>query len=135
MKNIILVLFIVSFFAHCANKEKNNENNIQTKVQKVISKNNVEDAVIFQRVQEPKENAFSLLIPKGWKLEGGIFRVDPLTQGGPSQSIAAKLDFSVKKDNEGSVMIRWLPDVLFFDARYSPAGQMGLFLKEVTIRE
>ncbi|MCB0730203.1 MAG: hypothetical protein KDC88_04140 [Ignavibacteriae bacterium] len=127
MKNIILVLFIVSFFAHCANKEKNNENNIQTKVQKVISKNNVEDAVIFQRVQEPKENAFSLLIPKGWKLEGGIFRVDPLTQGGPSQSIAAKLDFSVKKDNEGSVMIRWLPDVLFFDARYSPAGQMGLF--------
>ena len=24
-------------------------------------------------------------------------------------------------------MIRWLPDILYFDARYSPAGQMGLF--------
>jgi hypothetical protein len=24
-------------------------------------------------------------------------------------------------------MIRWQPDVLYFDARYSPAGQMGLF--------
>ena len=82
---------------------------------------------IFQRVNEPKEQAFNLLIPRNWQVEGGIFRVNPLAQGGPSQSIAAKLDFAVKKDQAGSVMIRWLPDVLYYDARMSPAGQMGLF--------
>ncbi len=86
-----------------------------------------EDVMIFTRVYEPREKAFSILIPQGWQIEGGIVRVDPLSQGGPAQSIAAKLDFSVKKDKEGSVMIRWLPDMLYFDARYSPAGQMGMF--------
>jgi hypothetical protein len=24
-------------------------------------------------------------------------------------------------------MIRWLPDMIYYDSRYSPAGQMGLF--------
>lgn len=85
------------------------------------------DIVVFQRAFEPRERAFNLLVPRGWITEGGIFRVDPLTQGGPSQSIAAKLDFAVKRDQIGSVMIRWLPDVLYFDARMSPAGQMGLY--------
>ena len=82
---------------------------------------------VFQRIAEPNEQAFTLLVPKGWQSEGGIFRIDPTAQGGPSQSIAAKLDFAVKKDRAGSVMIRWLPDVLYYDARMSPAGQMGLF--------
>ncbi len=83
--------------------------------------------MVFTRVEEPNERAFTILIPKGWQVKGGIFRVDPTAQGGAAQSIAAKLDFAVMKDRQGSVMIRWLPDVLFFDMRYSPAGQMGLF--------
>lgn len=83
--------------------------------------------IIFQRIAEPKENAFTILMPRGWQAEGGIFRVNPTAQGGAAQSIAAKLDFAIKKDPQGSVMIRWLPDVLFYDARYSPAGQMGMF--------
>ena len=90
-------------------------------------KSNVPETMVFTRVNEPKEHAFSILIPKGWHVEGGIFRVNPLTQGGPSQSIVAKLDFTVKKDQSGTVMIRWLPDVLYFDASWSPAGQMGMF--------
>lgn len=57
---------------------------------------------VFQRIAEPKEQAFTLLVPKGWQSAGGIFRVDPTAQGGPSQSIAAKLDFAVKKDRAGS---------------------------------
>ncbi|MFA5259705.1 MAG: hypothetical protein WC450_00585 [Candidatus Omnitrophota bacterium] len=85
------------------------------------------DIVVFTRVYEPKEKAFSLLIPQGWQVEGGILRVNPLSQGGAAQSIAAKLDFTVKKDSAGTVLIRWLPDMLYFDARYSPAGQMGMF--------
>ncbi len=84
------------------------------------------DTVVFTRVYEPKEKAFSLLIPQGWQVEGGILRVNPLSQGGAAQSIAAKLDFTVKKDSAGTVLLRWLPDMLYFDARHSPAGQMGM---------
>jgi hypothetical protein len=80
----------------------------------------------FRRAVEPRERAFTLLIPAGWRIEGGIVRVDPLAQGGPAQSIAAKVDFTIKKDSAGTVMERWLPDVAWFDARRSPAGQMGL---------
>lgn len=85
------------------------------------------NVMIFQRISEKTENAFSLLVPIGWQTSGGIMRINPITQGGAAQSIAAKVDFSVKNNNQGSVMIRWLPDVLFFDARWSPAGQMGLY--------
>ena len=85
------------------------------------------DTIVFTRVYEPNEKAFSILIPQGWQVAGGIVRVNPLTQGGAAQSIAAKLDFTVKKDDSGTVLIRWLPDMLYFDARYSPAGQMGMF--------
>ena len=83
--------------------------------------------MIFRRVAEKNENAFTILIPKGWQTEGGIVRINPLTQGGPAQSVAAKLDFSVKKDPQGTVMARILPDFMFYDPRMSPAGQMGLF--------
>jgi len=86
-----------------------------------------EDVFIFNRVNEPNENAFSILVPEGWTTEGGIFRVDPTAAGGAAQSIAAKLDFAVKSDNTGTSMIRWLPDVLFYDAKNSPAGQMGMY--------
>ena len=83
--------------------------------------------VILLRTHESRENAFSILVPKGWQTAGGIFRVDPTAQGGPSQSVAAKLDFAVMNDQQGTVMARWLPDMLYFDASQSPAGQMGLF--------
>ena len=80
--------------------------------------------LVFRRVYEPREHAFSLLVPAGWVTEGGVFRVNPLAQSGPAQSIETKLDFAVKKDAAGSVMIRWLPDVLFFDNRNMPAAAM-----------
>jgi hypothetical protein len=86
-----------------------------------------ENTVVFQRTVEPNEGAFSILVPQGWQVEGGIFRVDPMMQTQSAQSIAAKLDFAVKRDAAGSVMIRWLPETLFCDLRMTPAGQMGLF--------
>jgi len=82
--------------------------------------------VVFKRVSEKNEKAFTLLIPKGWHTEGGILRIDPMAAGGPGNSVAAKCDFSVKKDRSGTVMARILPDFMFFDPRMSPAGQMGM---------
>ncbi|MBM3241284.1 hypothetical protein FJZ31_33800 [Candidatus Poribacteria bacterium] len=85
------------------------------------------EAVIFQRVPEPREQAFTILVPKDWLVEGGILRIDPTAAGGPRQSIEAKVDLTVKRDSVGTVMIRQCPDWYFCDMRYSPAGQMGLF--------
>jgi len=82
---------------------------------------------IFERIREPREGAFSMLIPQGWMVEGGVFRVDPTAAGGPAQSIEAKLDMAVKRDAAGTVMSRALPDMRYIDMRFSPAGQMGLF--------
>lgn len=82
---------------------------------------------IFERIREPREGAFTMLIPQGWIAEGGVFRVDPAAAGGPAQSIEAKLDMAVKRDAAGTVMSRALPDMRYIDMRYSPAGQMGLF--------
>ena len=35
------------------------------------------DPMIFVKIKEPTEGAFSLLIPKGWQSQGGLFYVDP----------------------------------------------------------
>jgi len=82
---------------------------------------------LFRRVHEPNEKAFSILIPNNWIVEGGILRIDPTANGGATNSIDAKLQFSVKKDKAGSVMIRWLPELLYKDMRGSPARAMGQF--------
>jgi len=84
-------------------------------------------AVVFQRVVEPVEGAFSLAVPQGWITEGGIQRTDLTRQMIDAQSIEAKLDFAVKRDGAGTVMIRWCPEIKYCDLRSSPAGMMGLF--------
>jgi hypothetical protein len=82
--------------------------------------------VLLQRVLEPNEKAFTVLIPKGWKISGGIFNVNPLQMNGPGNTISPKCDFTVKNDDRGSVMIRWLPTWNYADLTYSPTGY-GLF--------
>lgn len=85
------------------------------------------DPMIFVKIKEPTEGAFSLLIPKGWQSQGGLFYVDPNTTNGYANSVGPKGNFLVKRDPEGTVMLHWLPDYYYCDTRYSPAGQMGLF--------
>ncbi|MBN2174832.1 MAG: hypothetical protein JW731_11920 [Bacteroidales bacterium] len=83
--------------------------------------------MVFKKVQEPREKAFSLLLPNNWVIEGGIFRIDPTAGGGSGNAIDAKLDIQFKKDQNGTVMMRWFPDMNYFDMSNSPAGQMGMF--------
>src|ERR1035437_5954271 len=33
--------------------------------------------VRFHRVSEPREGAFTMLVPDGWRVQGGVYRVDP----------------------------------------------------------
>ncbi|MDD2466451.1 MAG: hypothetical protein PHI97_20835 [Desulfobulbus sp.] len=63
----------------------------------------------FHRYLDRTEAAFLLLVPEGWTTEGGIFRVDPMAAGGAGQSIEAKIDFTLRRDPLGQVMIRFIP--------------------------
>jgi hypothetical protein len=76
--------------------------------------------VHLQRVWEPREQAFTVLVPQGWVTEGGVVRVDPRL--GPTNSVGAKIDFSVKRDPAGTTMIRWLPNITYKDPRYLMGG-------------
>jgi hypothetical protein len=81
---------------------------------------NSASTLLFRRVNEPKEGAFSLVIPAGWQLEGGIQRLGGLS----AQTIEAKLDFCIKRDHQGTVRLRWCPDTKFCDLRGSMAAMM-----------
>lgn len=69
--------------------------------------------LVFNRKNEPKEEAFSILVPQDWRIEGGMFRVNPLQAGGPLNSMEAKCDMTLKSDPEGTISFRILPDIVY----------------------
>jgi hypothetical protein len=71
--------------------------------------------LVMRRQAEPRQNAFSVLVPQGWLIEGGLFSVDPTQAGGALNAIETKCDFSVKRDTAGTVMVRWAPSYNFVD--------------------
>ena len=77
---------------------------------KPVDQETARAGVLFHRKSEPNENAFSLMVPKGWMLEGGIYRSNMMTQVVDAQSIEAKLDLTIKSDPAGQVMMRLCPD-------------------------
>ncbi len=82
---------------------------------------------IFQPRQEPREGAFTIMVPPGWLIEGGILRADLMRELVSAQNMEAKIDFAVKKDPEGSVMLRWGPEVKYCDMRMNAGGAYGFF--------
>jgi hypothetical protein len=82
--------------------------------------------VAFQRVAEPRESAFTILVPRGWSASGGIFRINAAQAGGPLNAIEAKCDLTFQSDERGTVRFRILPDVVFahqgIGAGYWPPG-------------
>lgn len=80
--------------------------------------------VQFQRQSEPRERAYSFLVPSGWIVEGGMFHVDPSQAGGTANSIDGKCDLAVKKDPAGTVLFRWLPGWNYCDMSRNPQFSM-----------
>ena len=78
--------------------------------------------LFMQRTWEPNEKAFTFLLPKGWKSQGGIFNVNPQQMNGPANSIAPKCDLTVKNDDRGPIMLHWFPAWNYADLTYSPTG-------------
>ena len=75
----------------------------------------------LHRWVEPREQALTVLVPEGWIAEGGVVRIDPRL--GPTNSVGAKIEVAIKKDQAGSVMIHWLPNMTYKD----PRALMGQF--------
>lgn len=50
----------------------------------------------LRRVAETRENAFTILIPAGWQLEGGVLPINPFQTNGPTNTVGAKFDFQVR---------------------------------------
>lgn len=85
--------------------------------------------VVLKRQWEPRQKAFTVLVPEGWQVEGGLFSVDPTAAGGALNSIETKCDFSVKRDTAGTVMVRWAPTYNCVDFSRGPefANLAGMF--------
>ncbi len=81
--------------------------------------------LILHKYTDQTEQAFTVLVPDGWKTRGGILRVNPLTQDGPGNTIAAKLDFAVTKDDQNSVFIYSVPQILYCDPAKLVTTQLG----------
>ena len=71
------------------------------------------NGIAFTRIFEPNEAAFSILAPRGWQNQGGIFRVNAAQAGGPLNAMEAKCDWLFTSDARGTVAFRILPDIVF----------------------
>jgi len=80
----------------------------------------------FERVSEPREKAFTILVPQGWQLEGGMMRPDFRREWIGPQTIEVKVDLIVKRDDQASVMIRFCPEIKYCDPRYLATTYLGL---------
>lgn len=92
------------------------------------------DAVFFTRVQEPKEKALSILVPRGWIVEGGAIRLFDPNIAGANNMVDCKFDMAVKKDADGSVMIRWLPEMLCIDLKNAWGNPEGAVFNNTLVR-
>ena len=77
----------------------------------------------LHRHVEPKEGAFTVLLPEGWIFDGGVLRLNP--SSGPMTSVGAKIDFAEKSDPAGTVMMHWLANLAYKDPRLVPGFQVG----------
>ena len=79
----------------------------------VVADADTGSGIAFTRVFEPKEAAFSILMPREWRHQGGIYRVNAAQAGGPLNAIEAKCDWLFTSDARGTVAFRILPDIVY----------------------
>jgi hypothetical protein len=79
------------------------------------------EQILYDRVPEPKQNAFTVLVPRGWKTRGGMFYVNPLQVNGPGNAMVPKCDFAIMNDDLGTMILRWMPSWNYADLTCAPA--------------
>jgi hypothetical protein len=80
-------------------------------------------ALYLHRQWEPREKAFTVLVPDGWQFEGGVVRLNPAA--GPTNSVGAKIEFAIKKDQAGTAMIHFFPNITYKDPKWVPTFRVG----------
>jgi hypothetical protein len=103
--NSIILLFLVQCLS---------EGNICTNTATQKPGIQSDKSIVFHRAEEPNEKAFSFLIPEGWKISGGITRINPNAYSEQANSNGAKLYMKLVSPDE-KTSIGWLPDNRFFD--------------------
>jgi hypothetical protein len=71
--------------------------------------------IVLHPAAEPNERAFTFLLPRGWIVKGGIYRVNPMQAGGSANSIEAKCDIAMQNDAAATIMVRRLPKINYAD--------------------
>lgn len=69
--------------------------------------------ILFETKNEPREQAFSIKVPRGWLMQGGIYRLLAHEIGGPLNATESKCDLTLKLDAQGSVYFRIMPDIVY----------------------
>jgi hypothetical protein len=113
---ITLLLLLISFLSEGENHyhTKNHNENLRSG-----------EAISFHREYEPNEKAFSFLIPKGWKISGGITRINPNSFDELTNSIGPKLYMKLVSPDE-KTSIGWLPDNQFINKQqFATRNHMG----------
>ena len=91
--------------------------------------------ILFKRIDEPREKALSLLIPGGWTIDGGAIRIMDPNIAGANNMVECKFDLTVKKDISGSVLIRWLPEMLCIDQSMAWGNPEGAVFNNTLVRQ
>lgn len=88
----------------------------------------------FRRMDEPREKAFSLLVPNAWVIDGGAIRLLSDRIAGASNMIECKFDIAVKNSADGKVMIRWLPEMMCIDQTVAFGNPEGAIYNNTLVR-
>ncbi len=91
-------------------------------------------AVVFTQIAEPREKAFTLLVPRGWTLEGGAIRILDERHGGALNMAECKFDIAVKSDKQGSAMLRWFPEMICIDTSQAWGNPEGAIFNNALVR-
>jgi hypothetical protein len=122
---IVLLLILTLSVPSCADQQKKSENPAEPHSSATIA---------FRRMNEPKEKALSVLVPQGWTIEGGALRILNPDAAGVNNMVDCKFDMAVKSDAEGSVMIRWLPEMLCIDQKNAFGNPEGAVFNNCLVR-
>lgn|GEM_PF-626399 len=79
-----------------------------------------EDRRLFEPYTDRTEKAFSLLLPEGWSVAGGVARKSLVPQEGLSRLLEEELDFAVRSDAPGTAEMHWVSPTLYVDMRVAP---------------
>ena len=91
--------------------------------------------LVMRPYRDRTEGAFAILVPRGWRVAGGIMRLIPQQTGGPFNAMQAKVNFWVFSPDK-RINMHWFPKWYFIDPRHKPIlrGHVGRSYQGATVQ-